>query len=197
MYEYEYFDKMITDARDDAILTARAWLDMNNKAVILDTETTGLGELDQVVQVAVLGMNEEVVLNLNVRPTVEITPGALAVHGLSKDTLASSPTFDLIFHELQKALDGKTVIIYNAPFDTRMLKQSSAPYSLPEIETTFVCAMKKYSAFFGQWSDYYDEFRWQKLPGGDHSALGDCMAVLKLLRSMAAAKTSAETKLPL
>lgn len=28
-------------------------------------------------------------------------------------------------------------------------------------------------------------YRWQRLPGGDHSALGDCWATLKVLQKMA------------
>jgi DNA polymerase III subunit epsilon len=196
MNDDQYFQNMLIEARDNAILTARSWLDKNDMAVILDTETTGLGELDQAVQIAVLGMRGQVLINQNICPTVEISAGALAVHGLSKDTLASSPTFDLVFPEIQKVLDGKTVIIYNAPFDTRILDQSRRPYSLPEISAQFVCAMKQYSAYFGEWSEYYDEFKWQRLPAGDHSALGDCKAVLEILRLMANSVTSIENNPP-
>jgi len=28
-------------------------------------------------------------------------------------------------------------------------------------------------------------YRWQRLPGGDHSALSDCLATLKVLQAMA------------
>ena len=39
--------------------------------------------------------------------------------------------------------------------------------------------------YAGQWDDYYQNYRWQRLPEGDHSALGDCRATLEVIRRMA------------
>jgi hypothetical protein len=33
-------------------------------------------------------------------------------------------------------------------------------------------------------NDYHQFYTWQKLPGGDHSALGDCLATLKVIKDM-------------
>lgn len=46
--------------------------------------------------------------------------------------------------------------------------------------------MQWYSQFVGDWNDYYNNYRWQKLPSGDHSAIGDCRATLKVIEKMAA-----------
>jgi hypothetical protein len=45
--------------------------------------------------------------------------------------------------------------------------------------------MDWYSQFIGDWNDYYGSYCWQKLPGGDHSALGDCIATLEIIKLMA------------
>jgi DNA polymerase-3 subunit epsilon len=42
--------------------------------------------------------------------------------------------------------------------------------------------------FVGDWNDYHDNYKWHKLRGGDHSALGDCLATLELIRQMASAR---------
>ena len=47
------------------------------------------------------------------------------------------------------------------------------------------CAMKQYSVWVGEWSAYWEDYRLQALPGGDHSAAADCLATLHLLRVMA------------
>jgi DNA polymerase-3 subunit epsilon len=47
------------------------------------------------------------------------------------------------------------------------------------------CAMQRYAEWYGEWNDYFGSFRWQRLEGGDHSALGDCRATLELIRKMA------------
>lgn len=50
------------------------------------------------------------------------------------------------------------------------------------------CAMKLYATWWGDWSEYHGNYKWQRLPGGDHSALGDCRATLALLRRIAEEK---------
>jgi DNA polymerase-3 subunit epsilon len=45
--------------------------------------------------------------------------------------------------------------------------------------------MLKHAEWVGEWNDYHGSFRWQKLVGGDHSALGDCLATLETIRKMA------------
>jgi hypothetical protein len=91
------------------------------------------------------------------------------------------------------------VITYNARFDAGILGneilrlQSTADgqsawkaraYWLDTI--TWCCAMALYAQWVGEWSHYHRSYRWQPLPGGDHTALGDCLATLRLLQRIAA-----------
>jgi DNA polymerase-3 subunit epsilon len=46
------------------------------------------------------------------------------------------------------------------------------------------CAMRRYAAYVGEPSKR-GGYRSQKLPGGDHSALGDALATLQLIEEMA------------
>jgi DNA polymerase-3 subunit epsilon len=45
--------------------------------------------------------------------------------------------------------------------------------------------MERYSTWYGDWSDYLGDYRYQALPGGDHTAAGDCLATLRVLTLMA------------
>lgn len=47
------------------------------------------------------------------------------------------------------------------------------------------CAMLRYAEWVGEWNNYHNSFCWQKLEGGDHSALGDCATTLAVLEKMA------------
>ncbi|GGX57609.1 3'-5' exonuclease [Streptomyces chartreusis] len=44
--------------------------------------------------------------------------------------------------------------------------------------------MAPYSTWVDEWSDYWGNYAWQPLPSGCHRALGDCQAVLELLKEM-------------
>ena len=49
------------------------------------------------------------------------------------------------------------------------------------------CAMIAYSRFVGEWDSRKNDYRFQRLPSGDHSAAGDCRATLRLIQLMACA----------
>jgi len=191
--QIDFFDA----ARDAAIEWARLVLADPN-VVILDTETTGLGGNDQIIQISIMGMNGSEILNEMIQPTVPINPDAQRVHGISRKMLEDKPFFPDIYPRIVEATYQKDVIIYNAEFDVRMLRQSCEAFRdncvPPGIvwETEFDCAMINYAQFCGEWNDYRGSFRWQRLPGGDHSAMGDCKATLEVIRMMAAAKLTSE-----
>lgn len=166
---------------------------------ILDTETTGLGESDQICQIAVIDSRGETVLNELVKPTCPISSGASKVHGLTADKLINAASFDALLTPLLKAVGRRDVVIYNAEYDLRLIRQSLKPWGIQLAFPTsdrrkcrifpnggsIHCAMLWYSQYVGEWNDRHQDYRWQKLPGGDHSALGDCLATLALIQKMA------------
>lgn len=176
----------IFDAHEAAKEWARSMLKGDPSSwVILDTETTGLGSSDQVVQVAIIdGAGNVLMDNVLIKPTIHISFDASRIHGITDETVKDAMPFQEVWPEIYKHIDGKHLVIYNKDFDMRILKQSS------EMTITFpdrvACAMAAYSEYVGDWNDYYGNFRWQRLPGGDHTALGDCHAVLELIKDMAA-----------
>lgn len=176
---------MVTD-QEKASFWARSLLGRLDW-VILDTETTGISPHDEIVQIAVLAPDGEALLDTLVRPTRSIPREATLIHGITDADVAEAPPFSMVFPRLREVLIGKTVVIFNAAFDVRLIRQTLARHSLPSWnleEDQVECAMLQYSAWQGErWPD--GGYKWQKLRGGDHTALGDCRATLAVIRKMA------------
>lgn len=158
--------------------------------VVLDTETTGLGRDAEICQIAIIDLTGAELLNTLVKPRRPIPRDASAIHRITDAMVVNAPTFAQIAVELRGILSGMTCVIYNASYDTRLLEQSAAAcgiaYEIPIFGADYTCAMEEYAAWYGEWSEWHGNYRFQKLPGGDHSALGDALACLNLLRTMAA-----------
>jgi DNA polymerase-3 subunit epsilon len=153
---------------------------------VLDTETTGLDPYAQVVQVAVLAPDGAVLLDTLVRPTCPVTEGARAVHHIPDEALRTAPSFWDIYPALVRSVQGKRVVVYNAGFDEDVLVYCCALYDLPVLPVRrWWCAMHWYAPYAGEWSEYHGDYKWPRL-GGDHTALGDCQATLRLLQRVAA-----------
>jgi DNA polymerase-3 subunit epsilon len=126
--------------------------------VVLDTETTGLDDKAEVVQVAVLALDGSELLNRLVRPVGEISPGVQAVHGLRKEILQNAPAFAELSLILQTILSGKEVVVYNAAYDFRILWQFCLAAGISPTwlhGCGWTCAMERYAAWHGEWNDYY------------------------------------------
>jgi DNA polymerase-3 subunit epsilon len=177
---------MTESDRERVVAWARGLLQRTDW-VILDTETTGTFDYDEIVQVAILSYDGKALLDTLVRPIQPIPFEATAIHGISNEDVLDAPLFPEVYEEIEKIIDGKTIVIYNAQFDVRLIQQSLAKHNLlpMELNLDYVdCAMLMYSAWVGElWP--YGGYKWQKLESGDHTALGDCRATLDLIKKMA------------
>ena len=165
-----------SSGKDGAIAWARSLMGRTDW-VILDTETTGLGSTDVVIQIGVTDHRGVTLVDTLVRPAVAIGYWAQAVHGISARAVAGARDFPAVLPELRRAIGGKTVVAYNAPFDRRLLDQTASRHgvALPAVE--WDCAMQWYKRYLG--------VRSAKLPGAIHGATGDCLATLAVIRTMA------------
>ncbi len=163
---------------------------------VLDTETTGLGERDEIVQIAVVDGQGNAVIDQLIKPSIPIPPGAARIHGITDADVINSPIFSSLYIRLSSLLAGQTVIAYNMDFDWRLLQQTVARYRLPDIRIgKRDCAMKQYAKFNGKRNGQGRGYVWHKLTsavaqesislGKAHDAMGDAMMTLDLVRAMA------------
>lgn len=156
--------------------------------VFLDTETTGLGRRDEIIQIAILDINGRELCKTLVRLTNRKTvpKAASAVHGITKKDLDGKPTYKELSRQLQSVLKGKRVIAYNAEFDFRMMQQTcSIAGGYQPDPSRWECAMKAYAAFYGEIHPFFGDYKWQKL-GGSHDATDDVVQLISLVKRMAA-----------
>jgi DNA polymerase-3 subunit epsilon len=151
-------------ARKEAILRAREYL--HNKPVYLDTETTGTGPNDNILEIAVIDHDGVVLVDTLVKPVGAIHPDALRIHGIHEAMLEEAPQWREVWVEVNKVMTGRLVGIYNAEFDLRMMQQSHTRnwmrWVQPEGMQAF-CIMKLYAQFNGEWNSRRGNYRWQSL----------------------------------
>jgi DNA polymerase-3 subunit epsilon len=175
--------------RQDVIDWARALM-RRDDWVVLDSETTGLDYAAEACQIAVVSPSGETLLDTLCRPSIPIPPAATGIHHITNAMVERAPTFADIAPLLRTIVSGRTVVIYNAAYDTRVLEQSAFACGLAIDAPLFgvagvECAMEKYAVYYGDWSEYFGAYKFRPLPGGDHTAAGDCLATLNLIRRMA------------
>ena len=97
------------------------------RQIVLDTETTGL-ELSAGHRIIEIGCIELVHRRPSgrnwhryLRPGREVDAGALAVHGITNEFLASQPSFAEVAGEFLAFVDGAELVIHNAEFDVSFL----------------------------------------------------------------------------
>ena len=166
-------------------------LKKNKDFVILDTETTGLGNSDEIIEMAIITPTGECLLNERFLPSCSVGKSATSVHGITKKDLLNCQTFSEASPKIEQAIGKKKIITYNSKFDARLYAQTMKNERngfVPKGE--WLCAMEVYSQFIGDINQNTGEYKWQKLQGGDHTALGDCLATLDLIKGMSTTKQS-------
>lgn len=168
--------------------------------VILDTETTGVDMTDVAVQIGIVDLRGNVLMNTLIYPgDTKMSEGAFATHGLGPDRLDNAPLFTSIWVELRAILEDADLLIFNAPFDSRLLIQTAAKYGLTMPALRTHCVMQQFSMFIGEVSSppmKAETYVVQSLEkackhfgienSGAHDALGDARATRDVLVAMAA-----------
>ncbi|MEK6658887.1 MAG: exonuclease domain-containing protein [Campylobacterota bacterium] len=113
---------------------------MAKRYIILDTETTGTGETDRVIQLGfvVLGEKNIEVQNEFFSSSVPISFGAMEVHGITPDMLDGKPQCrDSGSYKrlLELNTNENYLIIHNAPFDITMLEREGFKTQMRVIDT--------------------------------------------------------------
>ena len=168
------------------------WLDRSD-VFIVDTETTGLGDSAEVIEVAVLDTTGTVRYEALSLPVGRIPRAVVDVHGLSHAKLkaAGARPWPAVHGELVAALKGAAVVLaWNAPFDRRLLAQTASRHGLKTLLLPWHDLL----------ADYRAMTRGEIRVGGSlatavkrsgavtdepaHRAAGDCRRVLAVMRAM-------------
>lgn len=158
--------------------------------LIIDTETTGLeGSCNDVIQLGIIDQDGNILHNEYYGSGLESWDEAEEIHGISPEQVRGKSILDQDF--VRDITRGKSVIIYNAQFDSKFLDLSEAK----EVG----CVMETFAEEYGDYNDYFQSYTWQKLTtaysyyGNDvnqikaHDAIGDCLMTLSVFRKLQSA----------
>lgn len=157
---------------------------MTVKYHVLDTETTGVGSSDRIVEIAWVEINEDLEVLQEwcslIDPEMPIPPGASGVHGITNKMIAASPTIEQFFEHVHPGpIPGPSVLIaHNVSFDKRFV----APWCEELVGT--IDTLRLARLHFPDLENHkLQTLRYAlELEGDAHRALGDVYTALGLLR---------------
>lgn len=164
---------------------------------VLDTETTGLDDDAQILELAIIDHDGNVLHDARYKPSVPISDGAYRVHGIGELDLFDKPRIAEDVEVLKTIMLEKPLVIFNRQYDTGLLYQSLEAFG---VDTGFIeniksrCAMmlsaKAYGATnrYGSISLHNAAIKAGVINPAAHNALGDCITTLAVLRHIAGLK---------
>jgi DNA polymerase-3 subunit epsilon len=116
--------------------------------VAFDTETTGLGVSDRLVELGAIRFQGEEVegeWSTLVNPGVPIPPEATAIHGIRDEDVAGAPLAADVLPSFLGFIEGAALVGHNAPFDVRVLvlELLRAGLVLPDNPVLDTCAIPR------------------------------------------------------
>lgn len=176
--------------------SARTWarqIASDPDVVYLDTETTGLGPLARICDIAVVAQDGTVLIETLVNPGEPIPVAASNVHGITDEMVTSAPAWENIAESLGELLALRPVVIYNRGYDEPLIQKHNDLLGLAPIAADWQCAMLAYSDYDGTIGNY-NSLKWHKLdvaakhfgidPGG-HRAVSDAETTRRVVHAMA------------
>ena len=178
------------------IETSREWRHIvsDSEIVILDTETSGLPPNAEVVEVAVINANGDILLHELNLPKGSISRKATDIHGLTKARIRDrgfrpwAETHDRLIRILS---DASRVVTYNALFDKEVLEYTSSLHGKALPNLPWYDAM---STYVGEGYSYVTltvAATWEGVEVKNaHSAVGDARMTLALIKAVTARQTN-------
>ncbi len=114
------------------------------REIVFDTETTGLDKNeDRVIEIGCIEMVNKFItgktFHVYINPQgKKVHPDALAVHGITDESLLDKPVFADIADEFMTFIEGAKMVAHNAMFDIGFLNAEFERINLPQISTDIV-----------------------------------------------------------
>lgn len=173
--------------------------------IILDTETTGIGRKEEIIEICLIDLNGRILLNTLIKPTKPIPEQASMIHGIYDKDVENAPSWKDVYQDFINIIKDKEVNIYNSGFYIEMINQTSKKYDLAEFISVnhryprninlinYHCVMLEYADIWGDYNEYYNNNKWQSLSDAaeqqgidisdltTHRAYADCEITRRLL----------------
>lgn len=111
-----------------ASVIATNWL--NTAPVYISTKSTGSGKFAQIIEIAILDTDQSVLFHSQLLPSVSIDKEAELSHGINLSALQGRPGWGQVVDEIKKIIGKRNLIMFDAIYQSRLLKQSCAAYNI-------------------------------------------------------------------
>lgn len=162
MFEAHKNRKVWTATYIDCAEAAEIINDDPMDSVVLDTETTGLDDNDEILEFGMINCIPYVKWDMRFKSTKIAWAEAEAVHHISPaDVKQCVMTFADRASQISAMLAPvKLIIGYNVNFDIRMMRRAGVVFP----DNVKICdVMEDFAVVYGDWNEYYRSFKWQKL----------------------------------
>jgi DNA polymerase-3 subunit epsilon len=176
------------------------WMENQKQYVVLDLETTGLDDDAEIVEIAIVDLDETVIFHSLIRPERPIPEEAVAIHGITNEMVTEAPTWAQIWPQVNRELKSRTVLIYNDDFDKRVIYNACRRCKLSVGRIQSECVMKGYAQYRRSYNSYHRDYTWIGLEEAvsdekvatyvGHRAVGDCLLTVQLIRKVAEIEVS-------
>lgn len=194
-----------TPYRERAVRQAQDLIMRHNLVNIIDTESTGLQMDDELVAMAIVSSKGRVVFNELMQPAnpdklLRMGKGGMKasdVNGITPDMLDGKRLVEDGLMAINMYLAGRILVAYNTSFDVGLLERECMRYGHPLPNPLAVVDVAQIaSEFVGVWQPQWSSFKRYKLSevveyldveveGHEpHTALGDALTTLEVLRTI-------------
>lgn len=136
---------------------------LSDQPVYVDTETTGLGRDAEIVELAIVDHEGQVLMDQLFRPQQPIPEDAIRIHHITNEMVEGKPVWGIYWPTIRGIFFGKTICMYNADYDLRLLYQSNDRYGIKRERLNAFCVMKLYAQYRGEWDTRRGRYRWFRL----------------------------------
>ena len=161
--------------------------ELNERALIIDTETVGAGPSVEVVEIALGDCAGEIVFHSLVRPVFNHLPRSSKEQRFGRAEFDAAPDWPEVWAAVAPLVDNKLLVAYNAAFDRRALSAVRERHRQPAPERGWRCAMQlvKRAARTKKNLTLSEACAFYGLEGGNHRADVDVLATWRLLNRLA------------
>ncbi|MBC7933185.1 MAG: 3'-5' exonuclease [Rubrivivax sp.] len=160
---------------------------VNDRALIVDTETVGSGPEVEIVEIALGDHEGEIVYHTLVRPAFNSLPRSTKEQRFDRAEFKSAPYWDEVWEQIAPFIDNRLLIAYNASFDRRAMSAECARHKQRSTEWGWRCAMQLVKRVVGTKKNLTlaEACARYGVEAGNHRADRDVLATWRLLRALA------------
>ncbi|GLV55069.1 hypothetical protein KDH_19160 [Dictyobacter sp. S3.2.2.5] len=123
---------------------------VRRRPLILASKTLTIASNEEIIELAIVDIYGQIVFNSLIKPGQPLTVTEGDLQGIPTNQLAQAPNFPEIWPQIYPLLIQNELIIYNAAFYLRSLRQEAARYQLALPAIVSHCMMTKYALYAGE-----------------------------------------------